>query len=88
MRKVRLNILLLAAAVLSFSGCASLLVNAGIAQKRGPGVVRRDFIRNSTRWESLVPGIMPWEDSLKAAGIMKDTFIVREDVMNHLSWQS
>lgn len=83
MRKVRLNILLLVAAVLSFSGCASLLVNAGIAQKRGPGVVRRDFIRNSTRWEKLVPGIMPWEDSLKAAGIMKDTFIVREGCRLH-----
>lgn len=86
LRKVSLNIFLQVVAVLSLSGCASLLVNAGIAQKRGPAVMRRDFVRNSTRWEELVPGIMPWEDSLKAAGIMKDTFIVREGCRLHAAY--
>lgn len=62
-------------ALLSAEACAPALVNMGIASNRGPAVMAREDRINRDRWQKLVPGIIPWADSLSGAGVMRDTFI-------------
>ena len=66
-----------------FDGCASLLVSTGIADKRSPAKIERQRTRGRERWAALVPGIIAWEDSLRAEGVMKDTFIVVDGCRLH-----
>lgn len=70
-------------AVFVVSGCAGVLVSAGLASPRSAARVEKVNRRNRERWEALVPGIMPWMDSLRAAGVMRDTFIVEDGCRLH-----
>lgn len=66
-------------AVLVATGCASVLVEAGLR----PSNHGQHFRKQRERMESRVPGIMPWMDSLYEAGVMRDTFIVRDGYRLH-----
>lgn len=73
---------LILAAILC-SGCASLLLNIGMGDRRSPAKIERQREKGRKRWAALVPGIIAWEDSLKAAGVMRDTFIVVDGCRLH-----
>ena len=68
---------------LMLQGCANILVNRGLAQKRTEKVRQEGFEHNRAVWERLVPGITAWGDSLKMSGVLRDTFIVRGGVRLH-----
>lgn len=68
---------------LALQGCANILVNHGLAQKRTEKVRQSNFEHSRTVWEKLVPGITAWGDSLKASGVLRDTFVVRGGVRLH-----
>lgn len=64
-------------------GCASVLLGVGMWDKRSPAKVERQREKGRKRWAALVPGIIAWEDSLKAAGVMRDTGIVVDGCRLH-----
>lgn len=69
--------------VLVADGCAGILVSAGLASPRSRARIEKVNKRNRDRWEALVPGIMPWMDSLRSEGVMRDTFIVADGCRLH-----
>lgn len=69
------RILPILVAVAILSGCASqFLVRNGLT----PKYHGQDFQRERDKMELRVPGITAWIDSLTAAGILRDTFVVRD----------
>lgn len=83
--RLRFLLHLLAALIVcsALQGCANILVNHGLAQKRTEEVRRKNFAHSREVWEKLVPGITAWGDSLKLSGVLRDTFIVRGGVRLH-----
>lgn len=83
MKRKYLALLLLCLVLIAANGCASFIVNKGIASPRPESKIEKNNERNRERWEALVPGIMPWMDSLRSAGVMRDTFIVVDGCRLH-----
>lgn len=77
------HILTVAALASTLSSCASILVGIGAGDNRSEAKIERQREENRTKWEGIVPGIMPWADSLRAAGVMKDTFMMKDGVRLH-----
>lgn len=65
------------------NSCAATLVGVGAGGVRTDAKIEKQRTHNRDKWEKLVPGIMPWADSLKALGAMRDTFIFKEGVKLH-----
>lgn len=70
------RLLPLLAALFLLQGCASLFVGLGLGHKS----TKKSVFKSKVVWEELVPGISEWADSLREAGVMKDTFIVFDGV--------
>lgn len=82
-RSVLLHLIAAASALIAACGCAEIIVSRGLASARSKVEVKRTNGKNRKRWEKLVPGIMPWTDSLLSCGVMRDTFIMSGECRLH-----
>lgn len=80
--------ILLAAAILVGGGCASIIVSAGLTPKNTERIRDSKFKSNRELWEKLTPGITAWTDSLKAIGVLRDTFIFYGSVRMHACYMA
>lgn len=72
--------------VLLAEGCAEIFVSTGLARHRSKATIESENRKNRELWESLVPGITSWTDSLMAVGAMKDTFIFYDCCLLHAKY--
>lgn len=80
--------LLLVSVIMACGGCASIIVNKGLTPKYTERKRDRMFKSNRELWEKLTPGITAWTDSLREAGVLRDTFIFDGNVRLHACYMA